>query len=102
MILTSYGLGSTWVVRRSIYSYLEKEGMNTKSDSKQVVRTLGQRLTIMAILGLVVITVLFGINQIVQKAANVPLVMDKVQVQEPLPKMFLSGLKPVNTTSTAA
>jgi len=46
--------------------------MNTKSDSKQVVRTLGQRLTIMAILGLVVITVLFGINQIVQKAANVP------------------------------
>ena len=46
--------------------------MNTKSDSKQVVRTLGQRLTIMAILGLVVITVLFGVNQIVQRAANVP------------------------------
>ncbi len=60
------------MVRRSIYSDLEKEGHNTKSDSKQVVRTLGQRLTIMAILGLVVITVLFGINQIVQRAANMP------------------------------
>ena len=47
--------------------------INIKKEQQQhVVRTLWQRLTIMAILGLVVITVLFGISQIVQKAANVP------------------------------
>ena len=76
--------------------------MNTKSDSKQVVRTLGQRLTIMAILGLVVIQFCSVSIKLSKKLPMCLPVMGKGQVQEPLPKMFLSGLKPVNTTSTAA